>query len=88
MPTIRIQFRTFGLCCTIEDLGIGIRINPHDKTRVRLMLEPWIVEEALQRLGSRKLTAEEQRTVLASTHHRDRVRWPEWWTEHKAEGSA
>jgi hypothetical protein len=84
MPTVRIQFRPFGLCCTIEGLGIGVRINPHDQARVRLMLMPWIVEEALRRLGSRKLTVEEQRTVLASTRHPDKVRWPEWWTEHGA----
>lgn len=79
LPTIRIQVRSFGLCCSIVDLGLGVLLNPHDKQRARLMLKPWIVEAALPRLGSRRLSAEEQSIVLASTRNPEMVSWPEWW---------
>lgn len=79
-PTIRIQLRAFGLSCAVEDLGMGVLVHPTDKDRVRLMLKPWIVEAALARLGDRRLSHEEQRTVLASTRTPEKVRWPDWWT--------
>lgn len=79
-PTIRIQFRTFGLCWAVEDLGMGVLVHPTDKDRVRLMLKPWTVEAALARLGDRRLSLEEQRTVLAITRTPEKVEWPEWWT--------
>jgi hypothetical protein len=81
-PTIRLQFRTFGLCCAVEDLGMGVLVHPTDKNRVRLMLKPWAVEAALARLGDRRLSLEEQGTVLASTRTPEKVRWPDWWAVH------
>jgi hypothetical protein len=80
MPAIRVRFRTFGLCCAAEDLGIGVLVHPTDKERVRLMLKPWIIEAALNRFGTGRLSVEEQQTVLASTQTPHMVRWPEWWT--------
>lgn len=77
--TIRIQFRTFGLCCVVEDLGIGMLIHKTDKERSRLMLKPWIVEAALARLGDRRLSLEEQEIVVASVRTPEKVRWPDWW---------
>lgn len=79
-PTVRIHFRTFGLCCVLEDLGIGVLVHPTDKERVRMMLKPWIIEAALSRFGTRRLSLEEQRMVVASTRTPDKVRWPDWWT--------
>jgi len=79
LPTVRIQVRAFGLCCSIVDLGLGVLLHPHDKQRVRLMLKPWIVEAALSRPGSRRLSPEEQRIVVASTVNPEKVTWPEWW---------
>jgi hypothetical protein len=76
---IRIQFRTFGLCCAVEDLGMGVLVHPTDKERVRLMLKPWVLELALARLGDRRLSPEEQRTVAASTRTPEKVNWPDWW---------
>ena len=78
-PTIRIQFRTFGLSCAVEDLGMGVLVHPTDKNRVRLMLKPWMVEAALARLEDRRLSLEEQRMVHASTRTPEKVRWPDWW---------
>ncbi|MGL4238214.1 DUF5681 domain-containing protein [Tabrizicola sp.] len=45
----------------------------------RLMLEPWIVEASLARLGDRQLSVEEQRIVLAATRTPHKVRWPNCW---------
>ena len=77
---IRIRFRTFGLCCAVADLGMGVVVHPTDKNRVRLMLKPWTVEAALARLGDRRLSPEEQQLVVESTRTAEKVRWPDWWT--------
>ncbi len=79
MQTIHIHFRTFGLCCAVEDLGIAMLIHKTDKERVRLMLKPWILEAALARLGDRRLSLEDQQIVLASVRTPEKVRWPDWW---------
>lgn len=76
---VRIQFRTFGLCSVVVDYGIGVLLNARSKEGVRLELKPWIVTEALAKLGDRRLSAEEQRTVVRSTRRTEEVHWPEWW---------
>lgn len=76
---ICVRFKIFGLSCAIEDLGMGVLIHPTQKDRVRMMLNPWIVEAALARLGSRRLSVDEQRTVIASTRTPEKVKWPDWW---------
>jgi len=78
MPRIRILFRTFGLCCAVADLGMGVLVHPTDKERVRLMLKPWIVEAALARLRG-ALSVEEQEIVWASARTPEKVNWPDWW---------
>ena len=45
----------------------------------RMQLEPWIVEMALDRLGSRRPKLEEQEWVLRVTRTPEKVRWPDWW---------
>lgn len=77
---IRIHFRTFGLSCAVEDLGIGVLIHKTDKHRVRMMLKPWIIETALARLGGRRLTPDEQQTVVENTRTPEKVDWPDWWS--------
>ena len=76
---VRICFRTFGVCSTVEDLGMGLLIHPTDKQRVRLMLKPWIVDAALARLGPRRLSVDEQQMVVDSTRTPEKVSWPDWW---------
>lgn len=44
-----------------------------------MAIEPWLVQAALDRLGDRQLTIEEQETVVAATRSPHKVRWPEWW---------
>ena len=46
----------------------------------RTMLEPWLVEEALAKLGEKRLTPEQQLTVLKATLTPHKVNWPHWWT--------
>lgn len=76
---IRIKIRIFGLCCIVEDLGLAIRLHEYDEDKVELKLKPWIVEAALARLGSRRLSINEQRIVAAATRDPEKVQWPEWW---------
>lgn len=78
---IRVRFITYGVGVVLAELGIGIKRNPLDKHKVYWVLKPWIVQAALDRLGDRLLTPNEQREVWSLTHQRDKVRWPEWWTE-------
>ena len=60
-----------------EKLGMARKLDRY-RPGARLLLEPWIVEAALARLD-RRLTREEQKTVVAATRTPARVRWPEWW---------
>lgn len=62
----------------LEPLRIARKLDPY-RPSARMMLEPWIVEVALERLGDRKLTREEQRIVLAATRTPQKVKWPRWW---------
>jgi hypothetical protein len=45
----------------------------------RIMLEPWLVEAALVRLGDRRLSPEEQAKVVQAVRTPHKVRWPDWW---------
>lgn len=62
----------------LEPLRMARRIDAFRET-ARIMLEPWIVEAALKRLGSRRLSHEEQKVVLAATRTPKKVQWPGWW---------
>jgi len=46
-----------------------------------VLLEPWIVQAALDRLGNRRLSPAEQRIVFDATRVPYKIIWPEWWTE-------
>lgn len=56
------------------------RLLDRFRPTARLKLEPWIVEAALQRLGRRQLSTDEQAVIMAATRTPAKVRWPEWWT--------
>lgn len=45
----------------------------------RYQLRPWIVQAALARMSSTRLTAEEQAIVIQGTRSPAQVAWPEWW---------
>jgi hypothetical protein len=63
---------------TLEALGMATRHDAYRPT-TRLMLQPWLVQAALERLGDVKLTAEQQAVVVKATRTPHKVRWPEWW---------
>lgn len=76
-----VHFIGDGVDAVIGTLGMAVLRYPTDEARVRWELNPWIVEAALARLGSSRLTVEEQREVWANTRTPHKVLWPEWWTE-------
>ena len=59
-------------------LRMATKLDPYRPT-ARIALEPWLVEQALDRLGDRRLSPEEQEIVVKATRTPKRVRWPDWW---------
>ena len=76
---VRLNIRSFGICCIIEDFGMAVRINPTSKENCRLELKPWIVQAAVDRMSPNHLSSADQAIVLASTRTPEKVAWPEWW---------
>ncbi len=66
-------------------LGLGIKRHPLNEKKVRWELNPWIIEAALERIGERQLTSDEQRTVWEAARKPETVNWPEWWS-YRGEG--
>jgi hypothetical protein len=64
----------------LEPLRMARKLDPYRET-ARIVLEPWLVEIALARLD-RKLDPAEQRVIVKATRTPQKVRWPEWWSEH------
>ena len=62
----------------LEALGMARKLDRYGPN-ARMMLEPWLVEAALARLGERRLMPEEQATVVRATRTPHKVRWPDWW---------
>ena len=58
----------------MAELLDGFRPTAH------VLLEPWLVEAALARLGNRQLSVAEQETVVTATRRPGKVRWPSWWS--------
>lgn len=63
----------------LDALGLATKLKRYSADAY-YKLKPWIVEAALDRLGQRQLTPEEQAIVLRATHSPSKVRWPEWWS--------
>ncbi|MBZ0215757.1 MAG: DUF5681 domain-containing protein [Fimbriimonadaceae bacterium] len=64
----------------LEPLRMGRKLDRFRDT-ARMMLEPWIVQASLNRLGKRRLTREEQKSVVRATRTPHKVIWPDWWKE-------
>ena len=62
----------------ISALRIVKKLDPYGPN-CRYMLEPWIVQLALSRLGDRQLSVEDQQQVYANTRTPHKVDWPDWW---------
>ena len=66
----------------LQDLRMGRNLDRFRPT-ARIALEPWLVQRALDRLGDRRLSPEEQMTVMRATRTPHKVKWPEWWAVRK-----
>jgi len=75
-----------GIEVVLKPLGIAVKKFSADEKRVRWELNPWIVEAALDRLGDKRLSQEEQREVWENTRTPLKVAWPEWWS-YRGKGS-
>ena len=62
----------------MQKLKMARKLNPYSDS-ARMQLEPWIVQRALARLGSRRLSLEEQHAVVQATRTPGKVQWPDWW---------
>jgi hypothetical protein len=78
---VRIVLVSYTIGCAMRTLGLGVKLHPLNKDKVRWELHPWIVEAALARLGERRLSGEEQRVVVEATRAPEKVNWPGWWSE-------
>lgn len=66
------------VACALDALGMAVKLRKYSE-HTRHELRPWLVQKALERLGNRRLSAEEQHTVVQATRSPDKVQWPEWW---------
>jgi hypothetical protein len=62
----------------LEPLRMASKLDRY-RSSARMVLEPWLVEEALSRLGDQRLAPDDQRTVVRATRTPSKVRWPDWW---------
>ncbi len=62
----------------MEPLRMATKLDRFRHT-ARIVLEPWLVEAALARLGERRLTLAEQVTVMRATRTPHKATWPAWW---------
>ena len=60
-------------------LGMATLLDARRES-ARLVIEPWVVEAALARLGDQRLSFEQQRLIVDATRKPSTVKWPIWWT--------
>jgi hypothetical protein len=77
---IRIIVAPGSVTYALMPLRMARKLDPYRET-ARMVLEPWLVEAALARLD-RRLSPAEQRTIVKATRTPNKVKWPEWWSEH------
>ena len=64
--------------CALDALGMAVKLRKYSED-TRHELRPWLVQKALDRLGTRRLSNEEQHTVVQATRSPEKVQWPDWW---------
>jgi len=62
----------------LEPLRMASKLDRY-RPSARMALEPWLVEQALSRLGDMPLSVEEQAKVVQAVRTPHKVRWPDWW---------
>lgn len=63
---------------SLDLFGMALKLRKYSDD-ARYVFKPWIVQLALDRLGDRRLTLQEQAVVVAATNTPKKARWPEWW---------
>ncbi|MEN9925640.1 MAG: hypothetical protein RL268_1766 [Pseudomonadota bacterium] len=66
--------------CLLSALKRLKLINPRPRRHV--MLQPWIVQEAVDRLPDNALCEAEQRVVVRAASTPEKIKWPVWWADH------
>jgi hypothetical protein len=64
---------------TMRRLKMATKLEPYSPS-AKMVIEPWLVQAALARLGDRQFSLEEQRVIMTSTRKPHTVQWPDWWT--------
>jgi hypothetical protein len=64
--------------CALETLRMASKLDRYRPT-ARMVLEPWLVEQALSQLGDVSLSVEEQAKIVRAVRTPHKVRWPDWW---------
>ena len=81
--TIQIVYSTYAepgdLRHAVRNLRIAAMLDPY-RPSAKLVLETWIIEEALVRLGDQQLSLEQQQVVVSAARTPHKVRWPDWWS--------
>ena len=62
----------------MRQIGMAHLLDPF-RPSAKLVIEPWLVQVALARLGDRRLTAAEQQTIVTATRKPHSAKWPDWW---------
>ena len=65
--------------CALRALGMADKIHKASQN-AQFRLRPWIVQAAIDRLGDKRLSADEQKVVVAATKKPELVQWPDWWS--------
>jgi hypothetical protein len=77
--TFCVRFESRGCVnSALRALKMARKMDPYRET-ARMRLEPWLVEAALERLGERRLSLEEQETVVTACRTPWKIEWPDWW---------
>ena len=61
-----------------ERLRMASKLDRY-RSSARMVLEPWLVELALSRLGEGSLSVEEQAKIVPVVRTPNKVQWPDWW---------
>ena len=77
---VRTMVAPGSVTSALESSRMARKLDPYRET-ARMVLEPWVVEDALARLDE-KLSPAEQRIIVKATRTPHKVKWPDWWSEH------
>jgi hypothetical protein len=77
--TMVVRFVKPGMVnCALETLRMASKLDRY-RPSARMVLAPWLVEQALSRLGDASLSVEEQAKIVRVVRTPHKVRWPDWW---------